>query len=105
MTKAPKIARDDGKPLTAFGVQLDESGAPIREVIPARKPGEDYGCDPLGDGKFRMVPSGDIVDLGERNRRLHAKLPDDSYIDRQKQYISKLIDALEAADIPVPEET
>ena len=31
---------------------------------------KDYGCDPLPDGKFRMVPSGDIVDLEERNRRL-----------------------------------
>ncbi len=30
----------------------------------------DYGCDPLPDGKFRMVPSGDIVDLAERTRRL-----------------------------------
>lgn len=30
----------------------------------------DHGCDPLGDGLFRMVPSGDIVDLQERNRRL-----------------------------------
>ena len=28
------------------------------------------GCDPLGNGTFRMVPSGDIVDSEERNRRL-----------------------------------
>lgn len=67
-----KIAKDDGKPLTAFGLRLDESGAPIREAVPPRKPGQDYGCDPLGDGKFRMVPSGDIVDMDERNRRLHV---------------------------------
>lgn len=40
-----------------------------RERIDTRKPG-DYGADPLGDGTFRMVPSGDIVDLQERNRRL-----------------------------------
>lgn len=32
--------------------------------------GEDHGCDPLGDGKFRMVPSGDIVDTAEMQRRL-----------------------------------
>lgn len=32
--------------------------------------GKDYGADPLGNGKFKMVPSGDIVDLEERNRRL-----------------------------------
>lgn len=68
--KKPKIARDDGKPLTAFGYQLDENGAPIRPPIPPSKPGEDYGCDPLGNGKFRMVPSGDVVDLDERNHRL-----------------------------------
>lgn len=34
---------------------------------------EDYGADPLGDGTFRMVPSGDIVDLKEKNRRLPKK--------------------------------
>jgi hypothetical protein len=31
---------------------------------------KDYGSDPLGDGTFRMVPSGDIVSLAERNKRL-----------------------------------
>ena len=30
----------------------------------------DYGADPIGDGTFRMVPSGDIVGMEERNRRL-----------------------------------
>lgn len=30
----------------------------------------DYGSDPIGDGTFRMVPSGDIVSFEERNRRL-----------------------------------
>ena len=30
----------------------------------------DYGADPLGDGKFRMVPSGDIEDFAESNKRL-----------------------------------
>lgn len=30
----------------------------------------DYGADPMGDGTFRMVPSGDVVDFAERNRRL-----------------------------------
>lgn len=30
----------------------------------------DYGADPIGDGTFRMVPSGDVVDYDERNRRL-----------------------------------
>ena len=30
----------------------------------------DYGADPIGDGKFKMVPSGDVVDREERDRRL-----------------------------------
>lgn len=33
----------------------------------------DYGADPIGDGMFRMVPSGDIVDLDERNKRLNER--------------------------------
>lgn len=39
-------------------------------AIPTREPGKDYGSDPIGDGTFRMVPSGDIVDYEERCRRL-----------------------------------
>ena len=39
--------------------------APINVNAPG-----DYGADPVGDGKFRMVPSGDIVDYEERTRRL-----------------------------------
>ena len=35
----------------------------------------DYGADPLGDGMFRMVPSGDIVDFEERNKRLMKTNP------------------------------
>ena len=31
----------------------------------------DYGADPIGDGKFKMVPSGDIVDYTERCKRLN----------------------------------
>lgn len=30
----------------------------------------DHGADPIGDGTFRMVPSGDVVDFTERCRRL-----------------------------------
>jgi len=41
-----------------------------REALPSREIGRDYGADPLGDGRFRMVPSGDIVDFDERVRRL-----------------------------------
>ena len=31
---------------------------------------KDYGADPLGNGMFKMVPSGDTVDFEERKRRL-----------------------------------
>jgi hypothetical protein len=30
----------------------------------------DHGCDPLDNGTFRMIPSGDIVDYAERVKRL-----------------------------------
>lgn len=40
-------------------------------VTPPNAP--DYGSDPLGDGQFRMVPSGDIVDRTERDNRLKRK--------------------------------
>lgn len=40
-----------------------------KEFINTRAPG-DYGADPMGDGTFRMVPSGDVVSYEERNRRL-----------------------------------
>ncbi len=54
------------------GYQLDmhNHGRLVRHEIPERIPGKDFGADPIGDGTFRMVPSGDIVDLAERNRRL-----------------------------------
>ena len=31
---------------------------------------QDTGADPLGDGTFKMYPSGDIVSWDERNTRL-----------------------------------
>ncbi len=31
---------------------------------------KDYGADPMGNGMFRMIPSGDIVTADERNNRL-----------------------------------
>lgn len=68
MSKNVKM-RDLDKP-SVFGYELDrETLTPIRRPIDVHKPG-DYGSDPVGDGTFRMVPSGDIVDLAERNRRL-----------------------------------
>ena len=58
------------KPMTVLGAyDLDCDGRPIRKYVNL-SPGQDHGADPLPDGSFRMVPSGDIVDLTERNRRL-----------------------------------
>ena len=30
----------------------------------------DYGADPIGGGKFKMAPSGDIVTKEERDKRM-----------------------------------
>lgn len=49
--------------------KLQQKDTSAREMIDISKQG-DYGADPIGDGTFRMVPSGDIVDFAERNRRL-----------------------------------
>lgn len=40
-----------------------------RQTVDISRAG-DYGADPIGDGTFRMVPSGDVVDFEERCRRL-----------------------------------
>jgi hypothetical protein len=55
--------------LGAYVLDMDRGGALIREYVDTSKPG-DYGADPIGDGTYRMVPSGDVVSLEERNRRL-----------------------------------
>lgn len=34
---------------------------------------KDYGCDPVGDGTFRMIPSGDIVTFEEMKARRGLK--------------------------------
>lgn len=62
------------EPDTIFGYTWDEISGLQQKQGPSRtidttKPG-DYGATSLGDGSFRMVPSGDIVDFEERNRRL-----------------------------------
>jgi hypothetical protein len=51
-------------------IQRAQQGGRLSKPIAPREPGTDYGADPMGDGTFRMVPSGDIVDFEERNRRL-----------------------------------
>lgn len=57
-----------------FGMTFDDitalqQGRDIRPKVNFNAPG-DYGADPIGDGTFRMVPSGDVVDYAERCRRL-----------------------------------
>ena len=66
----PHIARDTGEPLVVMGgYEIAQGGGIIRRPIDLNREG-DYGCDPLGNGQYRMVPSGDIVDIEERNRRM-----------------------------------
>lgn len=69
-----KKLRDMERP-TVLGYELDrETLLPVKRSIDLSILG-DYGADPLGDGTYRMVPSGDVVDHAERCRRLadHAK--------------------------------
>jgi hypothetical protein len=61
--KTPKTVEFNGYTI------VTETSQPIRQTIDTSRPG-DHGADPLGDGTFRMVPSGDVVSHEERNRRL-----------------------------------
>lgn len=68
--------RDQKNP-SVLGYRLDKQTlTPLRESIDLNTLC-DYGSDPLGEingvFKWRMVPSGDIVELEERNRRLKVK--------------------------------
>jgi hypothetical protein len=58
--------------LGGYKLDMRDHGRLVRDQIDLNKTG-DYGCDPVGDGTFKMVPSGDIVDLAERNRRLETR--------------------------------
>lgn len=53
-------------------IQRAQQGGKLSHTI-TKKDG-DYGADPIGDGNFRMVPSGDIVDWDERCRRLAGRM-------------------------------
>lgn len=56
--------------LGGYTLDMENHGALVRPApIDVTKDG-DYGADPIGDGKFKMVPSGDIVDREEKERRL-----------------------------------
>lgn len=64
------IARDTNEPLVVLGgYRIVEGGGIEQRSIDTTTPG-DYGADPLGGGRFRMVPSGDVVDYAELCRRL-----------------------------------
>lgn len=66
--------RDQAVP-KVLGHELDrETLTPIRRTVDLSIDG-DYGCDPLPCGKFRMVPSGDVVDEIEKERRLARHRP------------------------------
>lgn len=62
------------KVLGAYDLDMDRGGSLIRKKIDTLSDG-DHGADPVGDGTFRMVPSGDIVSYEERNRRLARFAP------------------------------
>ncbi|MEI6313241.1 MAG: hypothetical protein WCO89_00115 [Syntrophus sp. (in: bacteria)] len=62
---------DGQKKLMALSVGLDPEHW-IGKPIDIQKAG-DYGCDPLGDALFRMVPSGDVVCLDEMTRKLRRE--------------------------------
>ena len=66
--KADYATAEGQKRLMAESVGLP-SDTYVTKHLDVSKPG-DYGSDPLGDGKHRMVPSGDIVDNAERSRRM-----------------------------------
>ena len=55
---------------SVLGYDLNrETLTPTRKHVDTTNDG-DYGSDPLGDGLFKMIPTGDIVDTDERNSRL-----------------------------------
>lgn len=70
--KRPQKARGVIEVMGGYKVDLDRGGALVRERIDTSRPG-DHGRDPLGDGTFRMVPSGDIVSYEESEHRLKGR--------------------------------
>lgn len=71
MSKKTYASAEGQKQLMAISMGLPADIYCCKKIVIV--PGQDYGCDPIGDGTFRMVPSGDIVDLIERNKRLVKK--------------------------------
>lgn len=91
------VRRKD-RPTQVFGVELDpETLTPISQKVDLDRPG-DYGADPIGGGMFRMVPSGDIVGLEERNRRLKNPTYEVVYQDGRHSMAGSLRKAKEYAE-------
>ncbi len=68
--REPKEEAKKDKTIDFAGYKIDNpSGTVRRKKIDLKRKG-DHGADPLGNGKFKMVPSGDVVDKKERDRRL-----------------------------------
>lgn len=72
MSKTDYSTADGQKRMMAesLGLPSDTYLRKIRMDAPG-----DYGADPIGDGTFRMVPSGDVVSFEERCRRLERRNP------------------------------
>lgn len=71
LIKESKITEKMDKVVNFAGytIRNDLGGTVQRQYVDFNKPG-DHGADPLPDGKFKMVPSGDVVDKAERDSRL-----------------------------------
>lgn len=67
--KDKDLLRNQDHP-TVLGYELDRKTlTPLKTEFP-KYAGKDTGAEPIGDGTFRMYPSGDIVNFDERCRRL-----------------------------------
>jgi hypothetical protein len=51
-------------------LMYESAGLPYISSRIDRSKSGDYGADPIGNGMFRMVPSGDIVSSSEKTKRL-----------------------------------
>jgi hypothetical protein len=68
--KHPRKPRGIMTVLGGYDLDMDNHGKLLRKELSPLVDGQDSGADPVGDGTFRMHPSGDVVDYAERCRRL-----------------------------------
>jgi len=85
-----------------YKIDLDRGGQLAREHIDVSTPG-DYGADPIGSDdhgvfRWRMVPSGDIVDKAEHDRRLARGKRTHATKKSAAQLQAEIDEALRAAD-------